>query len=103
MTQLNVEQSKNTLPDAAVVGVVVTVLTVEIVGVVNGVVVTVLSVDREAVVPAVVTGKLAGVCDSVVKVAGIVEDSAIHGYYITQSDTSPSIYFALHDSRVKIM
>ena len=54
------------VPVVTVGGVVVTVLTVLIVGVVKGVDVSVLTVGTDAVVSVVNTGVLAVVCDSVV-------------------------------------
>ena len=65
-------------PVVTVAGCVDTVLTVDIVGVVNGVVVTVLSVVTGAVVSVVVNGTVGVVSDSVVTATGVVVNSVNH-------------------------
>ena len=79
------------LPGDAVVGCVVTLLTVDTVGVVNGVVVTVLSLVAGSVVAVVVIGTVGVVSGSVVTVVDTVVDS------VNQSCSeriSPRKYFA---------
>jgi len=66
------------VPVLAVVGVVVSVLTVLTVGVVNADGEVVVAVERCSVVSLVATGVLTVVCDSVVNVVGVVVVPEMH-------------------------
>ena len=83
---------KTPVPVVSAGGVVVTMLTVLIVGVVKAVDVAVLTVDTDVVVPVVITGVLAVVCDSVVNVVGVVVVSVMKSHTQASSEQSQLLY-----------